>query len=595
MGLVLLAGACSDGTGSTPAPQLTSVSPATAEWGATGVTLTVAGSDFRRESVVQWNGTALATTYVSRKELRATVPDERLREGGTHAVTVFTPEPGGGTSPAVSVAVNFPVPTLASLSVDSATLGGATVTVTATGTGFTPQTKVVWNGTEMETTWLSTTQVRFTPAMTVAGVYPVAARNPAPGGGTSATRPFSVLNPVPVITLLPSYGATAGRPGFALTLHGTGFMPGATARVNGQARAATVASSTRLEVPVSSDEVSAPGTLQVQVVNGGPIERAGNTAPMTVRALGAATASVQRVPLRINDLVWHAGAGRLYLSMPSAAGALGNTVAALDPTTRAVTGSVFVGSEPGRLALSDDGQYLYVGLDGAASVRRVAVPALTAGLQWSFGAGHVAGDLAVVPGQPRNVAVAIYNPSSTSLAGVQLYHDGTEVGTPSPPYSGGARIEFLESVTTLFGYDNDSSGFGFFTMSAGSQGVHHVNETRGLIAGFYTDIVGASGRIYGYDGSVVDAERRVRLGTMSGGTGYAMTVDVATGRAFILADGIRVHDLNTFQLLGIIPVSGYWLPHPAALATRLVRWGTDGLAFQDEDELFIIRSPLVAP
>ena len=32
---------------------------------------------------------------------------------------------------------------------------------------------------------------------------------------------------------------------------------------------------------------------------------------------------------------------------------------------------VFIGSEPGKLAISDEGQYLYVSLDGAASVRRL--------------------------------------------------------------------------------------------------------------------------------------------------------------------------------------------------------------------------------
>ncbi|CAN5738299.1 MAG: hypothetical protein H0T97_03010 [Actinobacteria bacterium] len=37
------------------------------------------------------------------------------------------------------------------------------------------------------------------------------------------------------------------------------------------------------------------------------------------------------------------------------------------------------------LAMSDDGQYLYVGLRGAAAVRRVHLPSFSAGLQFSLG------------------------------------------------------------------------------------------------------------------------------------------------------------------------------------------------------------------
>jgi hypothetical protein len=593
---LILLGACKDGTGPAPTPEVTAVSPASAQWGATGVTLAVTGTGFRRESVVRWDQTPLTTTYVSGRELRAEVPDELLKTGGVHAVTVATPAPGGGTSAAQNVTVNFPAPVLSSLSVDSSSLDRQGVTVIATGTGFTPETRVVWNGQELATTWRSGTEVSFSPVMSAAGVFQVAVRNPSPGGGTSAGRSFSVLNPVPVITLLPSYGATAGRPGFTMMLHGTGFLPSSTVRVNGQARGANFVSATRLEVPVSSAELAAPGTLAFSVVNGGPVERVGNTATLTVRTLGAPAPVVQRLPLNPNDVVWHAGTGRLYLSIPSSGGALGNTVAALDPTTGTITGSVFVGSEPGRMAISGDGQFLYVGLNGTGAVRRVDLATLTAGLQWSIGGGHVAGDLAVVPGQPRNVVVSIHSPGySPPLEGVQLYEDGVARGTASPGHTGGARIEFLGSPSTLYGYNNSHTGFEFFTMSVDAGGVKHVNETRGLVNGFYTDIVGASGRIYGYDGSVVDAERRTRIGSL-GVNSFGLAADPATGRVFMISSGgIHVRDMNTFQELGVIPVADFNLPHPAAFGSPLVRWGTNGLAFLDENELFIIRSPLVAP
>ena len=61
-------------------------------------TLTVNGSEFVSSSVVNWNGTALATTFVTSSELTATVPASDIGAPGTAAVTVTNPAPGGGAS-----------------------------------------------------------------------------------------------------------------------------------------------------------------------------------------------------------------------------------------------------------------------------------------------------------------------------------------------------------------------------------------------------------------------------------------------------------------------------------------------------------------
>jgi hypothetical protein len=48
-------------------------------------------------------------------------------------------------------------------------------------------------------------------------------------------------------------------------------------------------------------------------------------------------------------------------------------------------------------------------------------------------------------------------------------------------------------------------------------------------------------------------------------------------------------------VLGTVPVSGVSLEHPASAYPHLVRWGGDGLAFVDTDEVFLVRSPLFGP
>ena len=181
------------------------------------------------------------------------------------------------------------------------------------------------------------------------------------------------------------------------------------------------------------------------------------------------------------------------------------------------------------------------------------------------------------------------------LAGVTVYDDGVARPESSPGHTGGARIEFLESPDRLYGYNNAHTGFEFFTIGIDATGARHLTETGGLISGFYVNIVGASGRIYGTDGSVVDAEKRAKVGTLAAG-GNAMAVDAALGRAYILTEGgIGVYDLNNFQHLGTIGFGMANFDHPALVNGRLVRCGTDGLAFLDQTRLFIVRSPIVRP
>jgi len=61
-------------------------------------TLTVNGTGFVSNSVVNWNGIALATQFVSSSQLTATVPAADIATAGTGWVTVVNPAPGGGTS-----------------------------------------------------------------------------------------------------------------------------------------------------------------------------------------------------------------------------------------------------------------------------------------------------------------------------------------------------------------------------------------------------------------------------------------------------------------------------------------------------------------
>src|SRR6516225_1780511 len=60
--------------------------------------LTVNGTGFVSGAVVHWNGSALATQFISASQLKATVSAADIATAGTASVTVVNPSPGGGTS-----------------------------------------------------------------------------------------------------------------------------------------------------------------------------------------------------------------------------------------------------------------------------------------------------------------------------------------------------------------------------------------------------------------------------------------------------------------------------------------------------------------
>lgn len=81
-----------------PAPVISSLSPATAQAGSAGFTLTITGTGFVSASSVLWNSAALPTTFNSATELTAAVPASDVASAGAASITVTNPAPGGGTS-----------------------------------------------------------------------------------------------------------------------------------------------------------------------------------------------------------------------------------------------------------------------------------------------------------------------------------------------------------------------------------------------------------------------------------------------------------------------------------------------------------------
>jgi Right handed beta helix region/Immunoglobulin I-set domain len=262
---------------SNPVPSISSLSPSSTTAGGAAFTLTVNGSNFISSSTVEWNGSSLTTTFVSETQLTAAVTATNTAAAGNANIAVTNPSPGGGTSSAVSFAVNNPLPVISSLSPASVSTGGARFTLTINGTGFVTGSTVAWNGSTLTATYVSATQLTASiPASDIATSQnaAVTVANPAPGGGSSAEATFAVNSPAPSALSLSPSTAAAGDAGFTLTVNGSNFLPSSTVQWNGSygqpPLSTAYVSSTQLTVAIPASDIAFAGNANVTVVNSSP-------------------------------------------------------------------------------------------------------------------------------------------------------------------------------------------------------------------------------------------------------------------------------------------------------------------------------------
>jgi hypothetical protein len=112
------------------------LSPAAVVPGGAAFKLTVNGTGFVSGSMVKWNGSARATSFVSESQLTATVLASDIASFNTASVTVVNPAPGGGTSNVAFFETTRPTSAVA----------GSITSALATGTGPSSVATADFNG-----------------------------------------------------------------------------------------------------------------------------------------------------------------------------------------------------------------------------------------------------------------------------------------------------------------------------------------------------------------------------------------------------------------------------------------------------------------
>ncbi|HKF68558.1 MAG TPA: IPT/TIG domain-containing protein, partial [Vicinamibacterales bacterium] len=277
--------------GPSPVPGLTSLTPSSAPTGGGALTVGVAGSGFAASSVVRWNGANRTTTFVSSTQLQAAIPATDIAAIGTAQVTVFTPSPGGGTSPALPFTIGG-TPTL-SVTATSATTG-APVTVTLTNgfggstdwlalaaTGASPTSYLQWTyvGAGVTTrTWTVNM-----PATAGTYEFRLFLNNSSTITAKSPTITVSAgPSPIPGLTSLTPNSAPTGGSGFTLAVTGNGFAASSVVRWNGANRTTTFVSSTQLQATIPATDLASSGTAQVTVFTPSPGGGTSSALPFTI-------------------------------------------------------------------------------------------------------------------------------------------------------------------------------------------------------------------------------------------------------------------------------------------------------------------------
>lgn len=304
----------------------------------------------------------------------------------------------------------------------------------------------------------------------------------------------------------------------------------------------------------------------------------------------------RRIDLPTRYLIGGPTSESLYASMPSSAGVLSNCIVSIDPATGALGTAVFVGSEPGHLAISDDGTTLYANLDGAFAIRQIDLTTMTAGIQFSLGSHpsygpYQAEDIEVQPGDPDVLAVSRVRPGiSPRHGGVAIFDNGVQRVNTTQQHTGSNRIEFSDNSSIVYGYNNESTEWGFRKLRVDPDGVTQLTVWQNFISGFYVDIEFHGGRIYATNGRVLDPAGPTILGTYSGvGNAQGLVVDDDENCVYFLVSDyydnyyIKIFDLTTFVLLDVIP-----LPLTEGYPSNLVQWGPGALAFRTETQVFFI-------
>lgn len=493
-------------------------------------------------------------------------------------------------SAALTSSCSYPIPLVSQVVTDN---GGGVFSelrtgmndATVLGTHFDSDTVVYWNGEPLPTTYKSDIilEVTFNHGETdVAGTAEVNAIN---GGFFSTTVEVSIANTELHLSSVTPLQIPQSAGDTAVTLTGTGFRPTSQVFLSGVPIPTHFISSTSLTATIYAASLIQAGDYQV-AVHEPQCASQQECVQISERFSIAVGASTRRtLSGEVSDVVWDATHSVLLAAFVVAEIGFPTSVSAIDPASGATQATVPVPSNA-VLALSTDDSLMYaLGLQ----LLSYEVPTLT--FSANFTAASFVSQIAPAPAQPATFAFL----SNLERVGVA---DGANVRAQQGFNDANAAIFWGADASVLYLADEDAGKLHIFAVDANGVAESMVTTPEALANTRRFAFDAATQRIYASNGLTYDAR---------GGDAHAFAgvdniddcsfaVDAAVGKIFyacgepgIFGFGggstIRSFDLQTMQLIArlIVPDGG----------SRIVRWGTDGLAIATTNGLYLYNGPFV--
>lgn len=287
--------------------------------------------------------------------------------------------------------------------------------------------------------------------------------------------------------------------------------------------------------------------------------------------------------LPVSDFVYDPGRGIIQAALLSSASSNAQCAVTIDPVSGTEAGPVPLGSIPGKIAISDDSQFLYVALTSTGGVARVNLASRTVDLQFGVAsAGSYPYVMAVPPGDPHALVGWI-----SGNQGLALFRDGvaqpSTVGADSynmDPYT----LVFYDSSTNFYSQSGVYS-YGLWPINSASNGLHAFRNVPGFPSG---STIYEGGLLFGSSGDIYEPIHAQHLGSY--GASGMITADANADRVYFLSGNtLSVFDLTTFAPVGQInlPLSGG--------ATKILACGTNGVAVATGNQLLLVQSHLFPP
>jgi Beta-propeller repeat/Abnormal spindle-like microcephaly-assoc'd, ASPM-SPD-2-Hydin len=420
---------------------------------------------------------------------------------------------------------------------------------------------------------------------------------------------------VPVIAYLSSPTVQIKNGAITVGVSGANFYPASVIEVNGKPQPTAYSSGEQLQATLNSDVTNAIGQISVTVFNPAPGGGASVEVPLTRYAVvNVDAAFLTTVP----------GSTFLYASIPSDAPTNANTVIPINPVSGALGKPIPVGQNPGPLAASSDGSYLFVVLNQDQTVQRINLSTNAVDRTFPFPpngtncCGALSGtDLKGVPGMPQEVVLALDIPLY-GFGEMALYNDSglvNYVPTTSVATVSFSSFAYVGNPVTIYSLPFTNAQNPFFNIvTINSQGLQFTPYEGGNYGGnntVGTQVVSDGTLLYTNSGEVWSPATQTQVGTFPVtayyDTLYNLNMDLPSGHIFLVdfqpygSDSASIV-LSAYGQKSLGLTGSLAFPQvPVPIVECLVRWGSNGFAFLGQGStpyvqaVYLLTSSLASP